>query len=308
MTIARATALATRLDGSLDGRAPGADEITKLVGIRFVEMAVGIESQVAELTLDGRKIVRSCGIDRETQVEGHGQGQVGRRLEAEEAARDLVAQLVVFRPADSVDEQVAEQVAGRTSWWSGPGCAGGPTAPPGRGVVRPRNTLRHRGTAGGSQEDLVLTGDPQIDGGSPSRRMSARRRGGVGSPDPERGLQPLACPVEGRDGMMPTADVVGCAILGQAGIMDLLVTRELGQQVRGEPEEAVGLAEQAEGELQVGDAPGRLDLAPGQGESQARPRRLRRDGGSLGARSRRAAGRRIAAVQGLVHPFGERRE
>ena len=38
--------------------------------------------------------------------------------------------------------------------------------------------------------------------------------------------------------------------------MDLLESGELGQQMGGEPEEAFGLTDLAQGDLQVGDAPG----------------------------------------------------
>ena len=50
-----------------------------------------------------------AGSVAQAEPEGHRERQEAGRLEPEEAAGDLVAQLVVLRPADAVDEQVAEQ-------------------------------------------------------------------------------------------------------------------------------------------------------------------------------------------------------
>src|SRR5207248_2259790 len=73
-----------------------------------------------------------------------------------------------------------------------------------------------------------------------------------------------------RSRIEATADPMGCAVLRQAGVVDLLVARELGQQVGREPEETFGLADRAQRDLQVGNPPGLLELAPRQREAQAR--------------------------------------
>ena len=50
----------------------------------------------------------------------------------------------------------------------------------------------------------------------------------------------------------------------------------MGQNVRREPEEALGLADAAQGNLEVGDPPGRLDLMAGRGQAKAHDRLVAR--------------------------------
>ena len=111
------------------------------------------------------------------------------------------------------------------------------------------------------------------------------------APDPERGLAPVPLAAEGGDRVVPAPDPVDGPIPREGVVVDLLEPRELGQDVRREPEEALGLADGAEGDLQVPRRPRTPPARAGPRRTAGRSGPSRRDGRPPAARSRRSAGR-----------------
>ncbi len=68
--------------------------------------------------------------------------------------------------------------------------------------------------------------------------------------------------------MVLAANAMQGAVFLESLVMNLHIGSQAGQQVADEPVEAVGLAKGAQGNLEIGRAPGVLDLAAGQGKPQ----------------------------------------
>ena len=156
--------LATRRDGPGDGRALGINEITKLVGIGFVQMAVGIEGQVAELAIDGRQIVRSRRVRS-----GRPRRRVSDRVRKPGGSKPKKRRAIsspsssYFAPPIPWMNRSPRKKPGEHRGRQGPGAQ--PDRPRGQ-VAEPLD--RATGLAVGRQreasEDLVLAGDPQVHG------------------------------------------------------------------------------------------------------------------------------------------------
>ena len=96
-------------------------------------------------------------------------------------------------------------------------------------------------------------------------------------------------------------------VLAQGLVMDLLEAGKLRQDMGREPEEALGLADLAHGDLEVADAPRALELMAGKG--QPRPERQARGTQPDGPRPVVVDDRvGDAAAEHLQHPLPERPE
>ena len=97
--------------------------------------------------------------------------------------------------------------SGRTSWSSGPGSGAGSRGRAASRAARRRNRLRGRRPSGISRNG---SSSPPIRSSivlASCRASSGRRRGLVGPPDPERGLEPVALRGRGRG---PDGACSGC--------------------------------------------------------------------------------------------------
>ena len=154
---------------------------------------------------------------------------------------------------------------------------------------------------------VVLAADPDLHGMRTLPDHQGTPPGDGLAPDPERGLAPVPLAAEGGDRVVPAPDPVDGAIPREGVVVDLLEARELGQDVRREPEEALGLADGAEGDLQVPRPPGGLQLSPSRREPQADPVRL----AATGDRTRpEVVDQRVGhqPVEGPTRPIAEGRE
>src|SRR5262249_32950719 len=110
----------------------------------------------------------------------------------------------------------------------------------------------------------VLTGDSKVDLAAAEASQEAAAPGACAAPHPERGLEPVVLHGERCDRMVLAANSMRDAVFHQSLVVDLDVAGQMGQQVADEPQEPVGLADAAQGDLEVGKPPRRFELAPGQ--------------------------------------------
>ncbi len=101
--------------------------------------------------------------------------------------------------------------------------------------------------------------------------MSGLRRGASARQAQNGASSHSPSPAEGRDRVVLAPDPVGRPVAGEGRVVGRLEPRQVGQEVRGEPEERLRLADQAERDLDVPRPPLGLDLAAGQGEPEADP-------------------------------------
>ncbi len=169
-------ALATRRGGPGKGLTLGVQQYTNFLGIRFDEVAVRIEGQVAEPSIDCTQVGRGRCVGRQPEPEGEREGEEARRLEAEESPRDLIAQFVVLGAADSMDEQVAEQEPAEHGRRQGPGAQSDRAA----GSSRSRSTAQQASPSGDRGKAIKTWSSPSTRSSTTRgswRASSARRRG-----------------------------------------------------------------------------------------------------------------------------------
>ena len=77
----------------------------------------------------------------------------------------------------------------------------------------------------------------------------------AGPPHPERRLEPIAGGAQFGHGMRSAADLVDLPVLAEHVVVNFLKPGQLGQQMACEPEKRIKLAEPAQRQFQVGDAP-----------------------------------------------------
>ena len=100
------------------------------------------------------------------------------------------------------------------------------------------------------------------------RTRSARRRGWSARQTQNGASSHSPCSGKLGDRVVLAADPMGRAILVERVVMNLQVPGKLGQKVRDEPVKPVGLADLAQGNFEIRDAPRRLELAPRQRKTQ----------------------------------------
>ena len=100
------------------------------------------------------------------------------------------------------------------------------------------------------------------------RTKSARRRGCSARQIQNGASSHSPCSRQRGDRVVLAPDSMGRAIFVERVVVNLTIPGQLGQKVRDEPVKPVGLADLAQGNFEVGDAPRRLELAPGQRETQ----------------------------------------
>ncbi len=186
---------------ALDGRPLRREGRPGARGRGLGQVAVRVVREVADRPFCRQDLRPSGGITVDPEPLGQRERQEARRLDPEEPAGQLVAQLVVLGPADPVHEQVAEQVAGEQRGRQGPGPEPDPQVG-GRPQVFDSATGVAIGVERELEERLVLAADPQL---ASSGRAAGPSRGGGGGTRPARprtGLRaiPPAGPAQGPGG------------------------------------------------------------------------------------------------------------
>ena len=186
----------------------------------------------------------------QTEKKGHREGEKPMGIDREEASRDLVAQLVVLRPTDPVDEEVSQEKSGEHGCREGSGTESDAS----RGQVSKRLD-RTAGVSVGREgkfdEGRVFAENPELHqpANLPDQKWPTPRL--RHSPGPERSFQPFPLAAERGDRVVLASDPVKNPVSGESGVVNCLKPRQMSQQVRGEPAKSVGLAEIAQGDFEI---------------------------------------------------------
>ena len=90
---------------------------------RAIEMPLRVEFQLTQPGVGQPPIVPRHGPPCDRQPQRGSSGQISRRFDVKQPGNQAIGHLIVFRSADAVNEQVANQQSGKQRRARAPGCA-----------------------------------------------------------------------------------------------------------------------------------------------------------------------------------------
>src|ERR1051326_5372532 len=172
---------------------------------RLVKMALWVESHVSKFPGQMLSFGTAHRKHRQGEVRRAADDKKARRLDAEEAANDVIGDLVIFGAADAMNEQIAQdqprEHGGQESAWPqrvAIACHGQKRGYGSLGLRR----KRWPGDSAGAKFDHVLAGTHE----------QARAAAVTGAPGPERQFEPVSVGGQIRYGMITTTDSVAAAM------------------------------------------------------------------------------------------------